>query len=674
MDTKERTSFAVWMRAHWALIPVLVFYLAAAVVYLFAGEHAKIAVSDNLDLFQSQYQMLRLTDSFYAKDASSLFLNGISRDVLPSEFSLTSLLYQIFPPLAAYELLYFVKITIAIVSFGLLAGELGRRGLLEGPATGSCSARWNLSVLCGLAFGVLNLFPSFGICFASIPLLLWLVLRLEGEEKRGRCCLWLVGILFYPWLSYFSYFGFFLIAYLCGAFLFKSVIDSVRERGFHPDLRLLAAAAALSAGTVACEYRLFTQMLLSDEVTIRETMVQGSYGAGQVLGAMLDVFINGVDMHCESVHKWIVLPVCLIYLVIHNVTYRETGNAGRSEALRGTDKSTRLCERSPHDLTYRKRAGRFVRAATDLYNLAFLTLVFNCAIYGLYYCEPFRGLIETLLPPLKGFQFNRTAFFNPFLWYGMFFLALYRLFLWTAERREIRAAGTGAASEVPSGRENPGPQKGIRAGSPDLLGRFAVFAPWVLAFAAVLVILFSGTTYNDLLNTAKADVKRILKMEPSDELDYAEFYSEELFAAILEDICYDGEWSVAYGLHPAILNYNGISTLDGYLGFYSQEYKEAFRRVIAPALEENEATRIYYDDWGARCYLYSGHNTTIVEAVRHYTHPEDTIDIDADALRDLGCTYIFSRIRLTNADEKGLTLVGTYTNEDSPYTIYVYAL
>ena len=58
-----------------------------------------------------------------------------------------------------------------------------------------------------------------------------------------------------------------------------------------------------------------------------------------------------------------------------------------------------------------------------------------------------------------------------------------------------------------------------------------------------------------------------------------------------EDIGYEGEWSAAYGLHPAVLEYNGIATLDGYLGFYPQSYKEDFRRIIAPALERVEASR-----------------------------------------------------------------------------------
>ena len=157
-----------------------------------------------------------------------------------------------------------------------------------------------------------------------------------------------------------------------------------------------------------------------------------------------------------------------------------------------------------------------------------------------------------------------------------------------------------------------------------------------------------------------------------DNLDYGQFYAVELFEEIKEDIGYDGEWSVAYGLHPAILEYNGIATLDGYLGFYSQQYKEDFRKVIAPALERMEPTRIYYDDWGARAYLYSGTDLSIVNATKTVYATDYDIYIDTQALRELDGEYIFSRLALTNAAEKNLKLLGEYTSEDGSYTIYVY--
>lgn len=621
------------IREHWALIPVLIFCFGVAGVYALAGEHAQIAVSDNLDLFQAQYKMLKDSGTFWSKEASSIFLGGISRDVLPGELSLTSFLYQIFPPLVAYEGIYFVKIVISCISFVLLADELGKRGWLlprkgkekQGRETYSVLS-WNLSLLCGLAYGMLNLFPSFGICFASIPLLVWLVLRLEREEKKSCCAGWLLALFCYPLLSYFSYFGFFILVYLCAAFLIKSIMDSVLgkkdgktgvrgKKGFHPDGTLFLAIVFMAAGTVVCEYRLFGIMLFGDEETIRETMVQTSLSVQGILQQIGDVLVNGVSLHAQSVHKFIVLPICLLYLVLLNIGY------------------------------IRRREWK--NMAKDLFNISFLLVLVNAIVYGLYYSKIVRSFVETLLPMLTGFQFNRTAYFNPFLWYGMLFLCLFRLSVWMKVQFRSKEFH-------------------------QVVKKISSFVPYAIVFAAMAVIFFSDTDYNDLLHTAKADAREVLGLQKSDALDYAEFYSEDLFDEILEDLSYNGEWAVAYGLHPAVLNYNGISTLDGYLGFYSQKYKEAFREVIAPALEENEATQQYYDTWGARCYIYSGHNTTVVEAVRNYPHAEDTIDIDSTALKNLGCRYIFSRIRITNAENKDLTRVGTYSSESSPYLIYVY--
>ena len=193
---------------------------------------------------------------------------------------------------------------------------------------------------------------------------------------------------------------------------------------------------------------------------------------------------------------------------------------------------------------------------------------------------------------------------------------------------------------------------------------------------AVFVILLGSKHYNDLYDTAYGTAYRIKTGHEVDRLSYGEFYSCRLFDKIKSDIGYDeGEWAVAYGMHPAVLEYNGISTLDGYLGFYSQEYKERFRKVIAPALERKENTRIYFDDWGARCYLYSGTDDTIVMATRSYSGVTDNdIYIDTDALADLSCSYIFSRIELSNATEKGLFLKGVYEDATSPYKIYVYGV
>lgn len=638
-------------KSRWAVIPVALFLLCAAALYLAAGDSAQIGIADNLDLFQAQYQMLKNTGTFTAQGAAAPFLHGVSRDLLPGEFSLEALLYRMFPSLAAYLLMYFFKVILAVVSFVLLFGELAERRLLSGgPA--ERNAGWNLAVLGGFAYGILNLFPSFGISFASIPLLVWMILRLERAEGR-RAAFWLIGIFCYPLLSYFSYFGIFLLGYLAIAFLWKSIRDSVRRRRVSPDFRLLAGTVLLALGYMTFEYRLFRQMLLGSEPTIRDTMVQTSLGGREILQWILDVLINGVGLHCESAHRFIVLPVCLVYFVILNAGY------------------------------FRRKEGR--KALHDPYNLAALLLIFNSAVYGLYYCGPFRTLVEKTVPPLKGFQFSRTVFFNPFLWYGMFTIALYRLYVRLVHGK-AGIARVGSASVTAKGRtgmllsaENPGQEAGIPGWKADddktgRAGRKNGLLVWILMAAAIFSILLYGNSYNDLLHTAKSEIREAMGRQPENTLSYGEFYSEELFKEACRQIGYEGEWSVAYGFHPAVLEYNGIATLDGYLGFYPQSYKEAFRKVIAPALSMNEGARSYYDEWGARCYLYSPDQPTIVEAVRNYPHSEGNIDIDPDALRELGCAYIFSRICITNEEEMQLELCCVCTDESSPYTLYVYRL
>lgn len=627
--------------ALWPLWLIGLFFVLAALVYLVTGENARIAVADNLDLFQAQYQMMKNTGTFFARDAQVPMLHGVTRDDLPGDWQLTGLLYAFLPSFTAYIVLYFVKIAIAVLSFCLLAIRLWQDGVLDGArpraahgtpagAAGSAAAPGraaakkqltacvNLALLCGFAYGALCLFPAFGISFASIPLLIWLVLQFCRERKKSRAALYLAGIFAYPFLSYFSYFGLFLIAYLCVAWIWSSAAE---KRLNH---RLFFAIIALSAGYVFFENRLFASMLFSKEATIRQTMKIASMTRLQILDQMKQCFLTGGAMHVTSVHARLVLPVCCAYFIILNA-----GCILRKD---------------------------FRRIFHDVFNLGALILVFNCFVFGIYYSEGARELVSRLIPPLTGWQFGRTNFFNPFLWYGLFFIALYRLYLWTARRY----------SEV---------QTQLLQGIGGRVCRSRLFrnGSYLLALLAVLIVLLTPVPYNDLFHTVHAQLNAKLRGVDEQSLSYREFYSQDLFEKIKQETGYHGEWSAAYGLHPATLEYNGIATLDGYLGFYAQDYKDRFRKIIAPALDKQPASRAYFDDWGARCYLYSGSSVVTVEAVRTPGRTKEPLDMDVAAFQALGGRYIFSRLELTNAEEKGLSLRGKYSMEDtSPYTIYVY--
>ncbi|MCM1145349.1 MAG: DUF6044 family protein [Blautia sp.] len=571
----------LWLTRYWFLFPIAGFVLLEAGVFLYYGERSYIAVHDNMDLFLAQYQMLKNTGSFWKHGVDVPFLGGISRDNLPTELSLYSALYMIFPTFTAYVLGLLLKIAIAIFSFRLLIKELYPEKYSELRP---------IVYMTGFVYGILNVFPAYGFAFASMPLAAYLLIRIYRKPSKGLYA----ALFLYPLVSYFSYMGIFILGYLVIAILWLSIKDK------KPAWRLVLALFVLVLGYVVCEYRLFGQMLFGSEETIRSTMVNASLSLPEIIREIGTVWKEGI-FHADGVHTKVVLPVCMLYFIFNNACY--------------------IWKKQTHKIWH------------DAFNFCMLFLVFNSVVYGLYDCGPVRSLVETLLPPLKGFQFNRTVFFNPFLWYSALFLILKRLY-----------------------------EAGI----------WRTWLANLVICAAVLVVILTPTRYNDIYYTCYYRAYEFFHGTEVDELDYEQFYATELFEEIKEDIGYGGEWSAAYGMHPAILEYNDIATLDGYLGFYTQQYKEEFRKIIAPALERVEETRIYYDDWGARAYLYSGTDLSIVGAVKTLPVTDYNIYIDADSFRALGGKYIFSRLELENAEEAGLLLLNQYTSEDGSYTIYVY--
>lgn len=612
MKTLTGQKWFRWLTKYWFLFPVIGFPLFTAAVLFGYGERSYIGVHDNMDLFLAQFQMLKNTDSFWKHGVDVPFLGGVSRDNLPSELSLYSVLYMLFPTCTAYILGILGKILLGMFSFRLLAAELlSKRYLRVRPIV------W----MTGLCYGALWVFPAFGFAFASIPLCVFLLIKLYRKREK-RWGWWYAALFAYPLVSYFSYHGLFILGYLALVVLWlfcrqlylrrrslHNLPTGVRQDQMHGDetsgdgravLRLLAALFVLAAGYVVCEYRLFGQMLLGDEATIRSSIVNASLSPSEIFSEILQVFREGI-FHADSVHGKIVLPLCVLYFVVNNGLY----------ILR------RAWKRIPR----------------DPFNLIMAFILFNCVVYGLYDFEPLRSLVERLIPQLQGWQFNRTIFFNPFLWYAALFLVLLKLY------------------------------EG---------GLWRVWLANGIVCLALLSVILTPNRYNDLYSTCYNRAYEYFHGTEVDELSYEQFYAEELFEKIKADIGYQGEWAAAYGFHPAVLEYNGIATLDGYLGFYSQRYKEDFRKIIAPALERVEATRIYYDDWGARAYLYSGTDLSIVSATKTVYATDDRIYIDGQAFRHLGGEYLFSRIRLTNAEEAGFSLRGEYTSADRSMTIYVY--
>lgn len=576
MSTVKNAVKAYW---HWILAGSILGF--EAFILILCREKIYVGICDNLDLFITQLKMLHDNEAFFAHNQEIAILGSIDRDYFPSEFSLYNILYLFLPDIDAYLVGFALKMVIALCSSILLARLVLRENYDKYE---------KIVILVSTAFAVLPLYPMYAICFASMPFILYLLIRIYTEPKW-----WLyLAVFFYPLLSYFTFFGAFILGYL----LIAVVVLWIRDRQI--PLRLIGALIALMAGFVCFEYRLFGIMLLSKEETIRSTMVISSYGAVDLWKSFLNVFLYGFS-HAKSVHTYFVLPVCMLYFVWNNIRY-----------LIG------------------KKTGKFY---TDTFNLAFFFILFNCIVYALYFWEPLRSIVERLLPPLKGFQYGRTIFFNAFAWYFAFFIAVKDLF----DKNRLLSYGT--------------------------------------CILAILIVCGTQCEYSDFYNTCYYNLYKLIKHKEVNQLSYGEFYGVSLLEEIKRDIEYTPDkGACAYGFHPAMLSYNGITTIDGYCGYYNQSYKEQFRAAIAPTLERNENWQKYYDEWGCRAYLFSASGQNQYDFGANADGVPQDILIDEPALKKLGCDYIFSRVEIANAAQMQLHLINQYDKEGIPYSVYLYAL
>lgn len=264
----------------------------------------------------------------------------------------------------------------------------------------------------------------------------------------------------------------------------------------------------------------------------------------------------------------------------------------------------------------------------DIFNITFLFAFINTLFFGFDKYYPLKNIIATLIPPLTGFSYARALWLNPFLIHVCFFIVLTTL---------------------------------IKNRTP--------FLAYTIAFIGIFVIFQNGAVYNDI----ESNISRILDgQKETSKLTYREFYSEHLFNQIKEDISYENEKSVAFGFHPSILIYNKIFTLDGYLSNVPQSYKDEFRKLIEPALKLDKEYQTQYDKNERRLYLVMLDGT--YEPIRDFGREEAELYFNPQVFREMGGTYIFSRVIINNADEMELSFIKGYQDSQSPYTIYVYKI
>lgn len=162
-------------------------------------------------------------------------------------------------------------------------------------------------------------------------------------------------------------------------------------------------------------------------------------------------------------------------------------------------------------------------------------------------------------------------------------------------------------------------------------------------------------------------------------------YSDYLALGVMEQVeeyieSVEGKTKEEYrvaslGIDPAAALYHGFYCIDGYSNNYALSYKHAFREVIAPELEQSEWLKTYFDTWGNRCYLFS-HEIPGYYNIEKNSFWYNDLQLNTNALAELGCNYVLSAAYVVNAEEIGLELLSEtpFQTSDSYYLIYLYKI
>lgn len=322
------------------------------------------------------------------------------------------------------------------------------------------------------------------------------------------------------------------------------------------------------------------------------------------------VFLSGAQ-HAESLHRYLILPVFLL-LAVGVLAYRTMEKRGK------------------------------IRCLSALCGMALLMLI--AVFYAFCQWEPVVEFKNSRNGFLHYFQAERFYWLYPAGWYLEFFLCFS---LWWN----------------------------------DLLfgGRTAKYLPRsrvvkLLVLAVVLLPTYKEVKENSYLymNVNQINNGSGVTGYISWESYYAEDLMQELETAIGQEM---GSYRVAHlGMSPAPALMHGFYTADGYSNNYPLEYKHRFRQVIAAELEKNEQTKLYFDQWGSRCYLFNGTtgNAWMIGKTAQVIYEE--LDFDMETLKNLDCQYLFSCGVIENADQLGLGFMGYYETEDSYWGVWLYKL
>jgi hypothetical protein len=569
-----------------ALLVIFIFWSP----FMVKGPNVHVKIFDNLDSHVPQTRVLAESGKALSLDPHERLpqlLNGVNLSGVDSGYNILTWLFIIFPPFLAYAINDLLMRLAALLGMTLLL----KKYLLK---PGEDDKQW-LIVGASLCFALLPFYPAGGLSIAGLPILLYVFLNIRNGEGKLKDYLYIVIFTFYSKLALVGVF----VAIVLSAML---VLDVIRKRKIN--YSFLGGIVLLTASYTFTHFHLVYSLLSPDFVSFREEIdILGVPTLQALKGTLKNLLFDRVNV--VSGHHIFVVGAAAVAAMIAAVKKQSLNNR------------------------------------TRLLSVLALSILATSLLWGFKYwvhVMPIREKFQII----NAFDFSRFYWFNPFLWYIVFAVAL----LIIAGRKYGKVVA-------------------------------AVFIVGQVLF----MFMFYHWEYRYMLGIRSSFAGSPLTYS----LTYKEFYSEGLFRQIDQHIGRSkSEYRViSLGLHPGIAQYNGFYTLDIYTDVYTLEYKHQFRRIMEKELEKSDVLRRGFDGNAKRCFLLSselhGNNVTRGMAFSRGITKYDqkglkikNLELNTDQLKAMGGKYIFSAVEIMNYKENRLSFDGIFKGSDSPWRIYLY--
>ncbi len=162
-------------------------------------------------------------------------------------------------------------------------------------------------------------------------------------------------------------------------------------------------------------------------------------------------------------------------------------------------------------------------------------------------------------------------------------------------------------------------------------------------------------------------------IDKSEIYTFNEYFARGSFDKIKSHLLLEDKDRVgSVGIDPSIAVFNGLKAIDGYSANYSLKYKHKFRKLIEKELDKNKETKLYFDNWGSRCYIFDdqlGTNFNIFKSSDN-KYKQIELCLNKTISKDLNLKYIISAVEISNRDS--FKLICHF--EDKLRVYYVYKL